>query len=73
MEDKKPHKAPRLFQQLASVAAAAFGVKGTKARERDFAHGKASNFIILGIIFTVVFILAIWGIVKLVTSLAGVK
>ncbi|OOZ39859.1 DUF2970 domain-containing protein [Solemya elarraichensis gill symbiont] len=73
MEEKKSHKAPNLLQQLASVAAAAFGVQGSEARERDFAHGKTSNFIILGVIFTVVFILAIWGIVKLVTSLAGVN
>lgn len=70
--EEQQTQAPSLLQQLASVAGAAFGVRGSAARERDFAHGKASNFIILGLVFTLIFILAVWGIVKLVTSLAGV-
>jgi hypothetical protein len=52
--------------------AAAFGVQSGKNRARDFTHGKPSHFVILGILFTVVFALTLFGIVKLVLLLAGV-
>ncbi|MOA69480.1 hypothetical protein D3C78_1976950 [compost metagenome] len=52
--------------------AAAFGVQSGKNRARDFTHGKPSQFVILGIIFTAVFALTLYGIVQLVVHLAGV-
>jgi hypothetical protein len=61
------------FREVAqSVAAAAFGVQSAKNRERDFSKGKPSHFIILGLAFTLLFILVIFGVVKLVLHLAGV-
>jgi len=57
---------------LQSVLSAAIGVQSGKNRSRDFSRGKPSHFIILGALFTVVFVLAIFGIVKLVLHLAGV-
>jgi hypothetical protein len=63
---------PNLMQQVGSVLAAFFGVQSNKSRERDFTSGSASTFIVLGIVLTIVFILTVYGIVKLVTSLAGV-
>ncbi|MDI9729232.1 DUF2970 domain-containing protein [Stutzerimonas stutzeri] len=60
-----------LRQMLGSVLAAAFGVQSGKNRARDFSHGKPSHFIILGVGFTVLFVLIVLGVVKLVLYLAG--
>jgi len=68
MDDNKP---PTLLQMMQSVLAAAFGVQSGKNRARDFTHGKPSHFVILGIVFTVIFALTLFGIVKLVVHLAG--
>ena len=68
-EDNKPLT---LWEMLQSVLSAAFGVQSGKNRSRDFSRGKPSHFIILGVLFTAVFVLVIFGIVKLVLHLAGV-
>ncbi len=60
-----------LRQMLSSVLAAALGVQSGKNRARDFRHGKPSHFIILGVGFTVLFVLIVLGVVKLVLYLAG--
>jgi hypothetical protein len=57
---------------LQSVLAAAFGVQSGKNRARDFSRGKPSHFIILGVLFTGLFVLVLFGLVKLVLGLAGV-
>ena len=69
---EKDSQEPGLLAHVGSVLAAFFGVQSNKARERDFTKGKPSTYIILGIILTIVFILLIFGVVKLVLSLAGV-
>jgi len=58
---------------IGSLFAGAFGVQTKKNRDRDFKHGKFHHFIIGGIIFAIVFVLAVIGIVKLVMSTAGVQ
>lgn len=60
-----------LRQMLGSVLAAALGVQSGKNRARDFRHGKPSHFIILGVGFTVLFVLIVLGVVKLVLYLEG--
>lgn len=60
-----------LRQMLGSVLAAALGVQSGNNRARDFSHGKPSHFIILGVGFTVLFVLIVLGVVKLVLYLAG--
>ena len=72
MDDPVDNKPPSFWQMLHSVVAAAFGVQSGKNRSRDFSRGKPSHFIILGVLFTAVFVLVIFGIVKLVLHLAGV-
>ncbi|AIB41862.1 MULTISPECIES: DUF2970 domain-containing protein [Pseudomonas] len=72
MDDPIDNKPPTFWQMLHSVMAAAFGVQSGKNRARDFTHGKPSHFVMLGILFTVVFALTLFGIVKLVLHLAGV-
>ena len=56
---------------LQSTIAAACGVQTQANRERDFAHAKPSTFIFAGIAFVVVFILAMYGVVQLVLSVAS--
>ncbi|KMM80562.1 DUF2970 domain-containing protein [Pseudomonas deceptionensis] len=72
MDDPAQNKPPTFWQVLHSVMAAAFGVQSAKNRKRDFTHGKPSQFLLLGLLFTGVFALTLFGIVKLVLHLAGV-
>lgn len=77
MKDDQKEPAPAdqplsLKEMLLSVVSAAFGVQSGKNRARDFSRGKPSHFIFLGLAFTFVFILVIFGVVKLVLHLAGV-
>jgi hypothetical protein len=71
-EHREQPQTPSLIQVLGSVLASLFGVSSTRKREVDFTHGKPYQYIIVGLIVTVVFILSIWGVVKLVMGLAGV-
>ncbi len=64
-------KSPGLFDVVKSVLAAAFGVQSEENRERDFKHGKASHFIAVGILFTVIFVLVLISIVSSVVENAG--
>ena len=59
-------KAPNLLQVVASVLAAAFGVQSEKNRQRDFQHGNAATFIGVGLVATILFILLIYGVVRIV-------
>ena len=70
--DKNDDRPLSFREMLQSVLAAAFGVQSGKNRARDFSRGKPSHFIILGVLFTAVFVLVLFGLVKLVLGLAGV-
>jgi len=69
-EKEKPQKLT-LWQIICSVFAAAFGVQSNKNRERDFKQAKPSTYIIAGLIFTVLFVLAVAAVVNLVLSNAA--
>jgi hypothetical protein len=71
-QEQAPERKPTLLQVFQSVFAAALGVQSQASRERDFGHGSPRQFIIVGLVFTVAFILVLWGLVKLVMGLAGV-
>lgn len=58
------------FQVLKSVLSSFIGVQNDRTRERDFSHGRARDFIFIGILLTVLFVLSVWGLVMLVTSVA---
>ena len=66
------NQTPTLWQVTKSVLAAGFGVQSNENRERDFKHGKAGQFIFIGLAFTFVFIMGVWGLVSLVMKAAGV-
>jgi len=71
MNDDPEHKPLTFRQMLHSVLAGALGVQSSKNRARDFTHGKPSHFILLGVGFTVLFVLVILGVVQLVLHLVG--
>lgn len=62
---------PSLLQTAMSVLAAFFGVQNSANRERDFKHGKAMHFIVMGIVLTVIFIGTVVLAVKFALSQAG--
>ena len=70
--NEKGTKVPSFLDVLGSVLASMFGVQSNRKREQDFTHGKPSQYIIIGLLVTVVFILTIWGLVSVVMKLAGV-
>ena len=50
---------PTITQVIKSVLAAFIGVQSEANRKKDFEHGSLSTYVIAGIIFTVLFIVAI--------------
>ena len=70
-EQKSNNKGLPTLSLIGSLFAGAFGVQTQKNRDRDFKQGKFHHFIIGGIIFAILFVLAVAGIVKLVMSSAG--
>jgi hypothetical protein len=65
-------RGPSLLSVLGSVLASMFGVQSNRKREEDFTRGKPSQYVIVGLLVTVVFMLAVWGVVSLVMKVAGV-
>ena len=66
-----PESKPTLWQVIKSVLGAFFGVQSSTVRERDFTKGNPWAYIIGGLIFVTLFVLALVVVVKLVLS--GVK
>jgi hypothetical protein len=66
-DERRP---PTLWQSWMSVLAAFFGVQSSENRERDFTRGKASHFVLLGVVATVLLVVLLVGLVKLATSVA---
>ncbi|MES1939611.1 hypothetical protein T5B8_05188 [Salinisphaera sp. T5B8] len=69
-QDSETRRPPTLWQSWMSVLAAFFGVQSSANRERDFTRGKASHFILLGVVATVLLIALLIGLVKFATSMA---
>jgi hypothetical protein len=59
-----------LVRVAGSVLASMFGVQSSRKHEEDFGHGKASTYIAVGLIATLLFVLAVWGVVQLVVRVA---
>ena len=57
-----------LLQMFGSAISAMIGVQSKEKRERDFARGKASHFIIVGVVLTAIFVLTMASVVTLVLS-----
>ncbi len=61
-----PTEKPTMLQLMASVFAAAFGVQNSKNRERDFSQNSFTPYIIAGVVFTILFVAAVYLVVSLV-------
>ena len=57
-----------LLEMFGSAISAMIGVQSREKRERDFACGKASHFIIVGVVITALFVLSMAAVVSLVLS-----
>ena len=68
-EDKQT---PSLLDVARSVLWAMIGVQKSKNHERDFKHGKPSQYIIVGLVAVAIFITIIITVVKFALSMAGV-
>ena len=67
--EKKPDRQSlNPMQVIGSVFAAGLGVQSSKNRERDFNQGNFKVFVISGIVFTLLFIGAVFTIVKMVLA-----
>ena len=64
--NRPPDDKMTLLQVAQSVLAAAFGVQSSRNRERDFKRGSARTFILAGLVGTVLFVVAVWGVVSVV-------
>ena len=69
--DQPPPRQLTFWQLVKSTFSAFIGVQSDANRERDFAHGKMSHFILMGLLFGLLFVLTIIGIVQLVLHLTG--
>lgn len=66
IQDGEPLEPMTLMEVVGSVIAAAFGVQSKANKERDFRQGKPIHFIIVGVVFTVLFLA---GLITLVNVL----
>ncbi len=66
--NKKINKKPGFLNIVQSVIAAMFGVQSDSNREQDFTHGKASDYIIAGIIGVILFVLTILWLVNTIIN-----
>ena len=70
-EPHAPENSPlSLREALGSVLAAAVGVQSNRNRERDSRRASARQVVILGLLGTLAFVLLVYGVVRLVLSLA---
>lgn len=57
---------PRITEVIKSVLSAFIGVQSDDNRQKDFAQGSLSTYIIVGIIFTVLFVLGLIFLVSII-------
>lgn len=60
------------FQVVASVLRSFLGVQSAVNRERDFTKGKPVHFIAVGLMLTLLFMFAVWGVVQIVMSMVEI-
>mgnify|MGYP001616129208 CR=1 FL=1 len=68
---EEPRDRPTILQEIASVLASFIGMQNSRNRERDFTRGSPRRFVILGVVFTLLFVLLVVGVVKLLLRQAG--
>jgi hypothetical protein len=71
MSDQQPQQKPGIGSVILSTLSAFIGIQSSKNRERDFAKGNFTAYVISGLIFTVLFITGIVMLVKTIIQNAG--
>jgi flagellar biogenesis protein FliO len=71
MQDSESKPRQSIFSVARSVGASMFGVQSSAKHEEDFAHGSVVAYVVVGLVATLVFIMAVWGLVKFAVSLTG--
>jgi uncharacterized membrane protein len=64
--ERQKDEANSLSETFKSVGSAFIGVQSEEKRKQDFSQGKASHFIIAGVVVTVLFIFTLILVVSLV-------
>lgn len=67
-QEKAKIKKPSFLQVVGSVASAFVGIQSSKNKERDFTEGNFKAFVVVGLIFTLIFIASVYTMVQLVVS-----
>lgn len=65
MSESRKH-GPNILQTLGSVLMAFLGVQSHANRERDFTKGRAGVFIAVGLVMTLLLLMALYSIVQMV-------
>ncbi len=65
-DDKTDRDGLSFWELVGSTLAAAIGVQKKANKERDFSRGRPLQFIVAGILFTTLFVLAVVAVVQLV-------
>ena len=69
MKDDDQDPPLTLLEVASSVLAAAFGVQSKTNKKRDFTRGKPLQFVIVGVVFTLIFLGSVILIVNTVLAL----
>jgi len=67
-DKKAPDVKPGLFEVMKSVLSAMIGVQSDENRERDFNKGSAKDYVLVGIIFIIIFIVTLMMVVSSVVD-----
>lgn len=67
-EEPEGLKEPSYWQVILSVLSAVIGIQNSRNQERDFTQGRILPYIIVGVVFTFLFVISLIGIVKVVLS-----
>ena len=70
-DDNQKQAGQSLFSVFKSVSASMFGVQSSKQHKEDFAKGSIGAYIVVGLVSTLVFILAVWGLVKFAVKMTA--
>ncbi|HFB66177.1 MAG TPA: DUF2970 domain-containing protein [Aeromonadales bacterium] len=68
----KNQKKLSFFQMFFSTMAAMVGIQTKANLERDFEHGSAGNFVVIGLILVAIFIFTLVKVVGMVLDNAGI-
>lgn len=69
--EREARRSLSLWEMITTTLWAVLGVQSSRNRERDFTRGKATHFIVAGILFTAAFVVLMILLVNLILSGVG--